>query len=128
MPTIIHSIGDFYFISMTPCPPLRRRKVFTETRAGVDGYAVWYDAVRGEVWRPRTVVDAPSFYGGELLKEQYELACGQDPVPIVYANSQYPRAVIKDVQVHIRAQQFGIGGYNAIAKALVYANWDILIL
>jgi hypothetical protein len=128
MPTIVHSIGSFTFIDMTPVPPLRRRKLLVETRPGVDGVAIWWDGERGEIWRPRTVRDAVSHVDAQLIKQAYEDAVGVGTVAIVYAGSAYPNAVIADVQVVIEDQLFGVGGFTSAPQALVRAAWDILIL
>ncbi|TXH41654.1 MAG: hypothetical protein E6Q97_37090 [Desulfurellales bacterium] len=130
-----HQLGPFQFLSMRPCPPTRRRRLVVETRPGSNGFAVWIDGTRGELWRPETVVDVPSQWEGQILKAQYEAACGSDPVVLQYAvdfenpfeTQTWPDVIIKDVEVEIRDQLIGIGGFNHEVGALVYARWEILI-
>jgi hypothetical protein len=129
MPTLQHSIGPFAFLTMTPVPPIRRKRLTIETRPGADGYSVWLDGTRGEIWRPETVIDIASHSLGQTLKAQYEAACGSNPLPVVYAGRLYANAIIKDVQVRITDQLMGVGGFSSpFSRALVRATWDILIL
>lgn len=129
MPTLQHSIGSFAFLTMTPVPPTRRKRLTVETRPGADGYSIWLDGTRGELWRPETVIDIFSHALAQQLKANYEAACGSNPVPVVYAGVLYNNAVIRDVQVQIQDQLMGVGGFaSPLSRALVRATWDILIL
>lgn len=128
MPSVTHSLGSFTFINMTPVPPRKRKRLMVESRAGVDGVAVWLDAERGQIYRPQTVVDVESHAAAQTLKDSYEAACGGDPVQLTYADVVYPDVVIMDVEVRIVDQVLGIGGINETVKALVYATWDLIIL
>lgn len=120
---------------MTPCPPTRRRRLVIETRSGSNGFATWLDGTRGEIWRPQTIVDAPSHQDAQILKEQYEAACGGDPVTLTYVvdyenpfdTQTWPNVIIKDVQCEITDQLLGIGGFNHDVRALLTAQWEILI-
>lgn len=134
-PRWYHQLGPFKFLAMRPCPPTRRRRVMVETRPGANGFNVWLDGYRGELWRPETVVDVKSHWDGQKLKAEYEAACGQNPVDLYYTvdsenpfdGQVWPRVIIKDVEVDIRDQIIGVGGFNHDVGALVYARWDILI-
>lgn len=134
-PRFQHSLGPFKFLTMEPCPPTRRRRLTIETRSGANGFATWLDGTRGEIWRPITVVDTPSHWDAQILKEQYEAACGGNPVPLTYVvdfenpfdQQNYPDVIIRDVQCEIVDQLLGIGGFNHTVGALVRAQWEILI-
>lgn len=129
MPTILHSIGSFTFIDMRPVPPTPKRRLLVESRPGVDGVALWWDGPRGEIWRPRTVTDQNSHTNAQVLKELYEAAVAQGIVSVVYANRVFSNfAVIQDVQVEIEDQVFGVGGFTAFPRALVRANWELVVL
>lgn len=135
-PRFQHSLGPFKFLTMTPCPPTRRRRLVIETRSGANGFATWLDGTRGEIWRPETIVDAPSHWAAQILKEQYEAACGGNPVELHYVTDMenpfdgqtWPNVIIKDVQCEIVDQLIGIGGFNHDVRALVRSQWEILIL
>lgn len=134
-PRYQHQLAGFKFLSMTPCPPTRRRRLIVETRPGSNGFNTWLDGVRGELWRPETVVDVPTQWDGQILKGQYEALCGFGPVELHYAMDMqnpfdgevWPGVIVKDVEVMIRDQIIGVGGFNHDVGALVYARWDILV-
>lgn len=127
-PLLQHSIGFFSFLNMTPVPPRRRKRLMVETRAGADGYAIWLDGTRGEVYRPETVVDVGSHAFAQIVKRNYEDMVGSNPVTLVHAGVVYPNCVIKDVQAQIFDQFMGVGGFSLVPRALVRANWELLIL
>ena len=124
---IQHSIGPFRFLNLTPCPPSEKLRVFTETRNGVDGFATWWEATRGEVYRPATVVDQVNNQIAQELKRNYEDWIGS-VVTVVYAGVPYPNFLIKDVSATIQDAVMGIGGVNSVVGALVEARWDLLLL
>ena len=123
---ILHRIGTFNFIQLIPVPPRRKRRVFTETRPGVDGFAMWYEAERGEVWQPTSIVDAQTHTLAQNLKSQYEDAVSQF-VDVTYADLAYPKMLIQDVEVQIQDQVYGQGGYAVNTRALVVAQWTMLV-
>jgi len=130
-----HKLGEFKFLSMRPVPPTRRRRLITETRAGSDGFNVWVDGTRGEVWEPETVVDTPSQWDAQILKAQYEAAIGSY-VELQYVHDTlnpfdaevWPKVILLDVMCDIRDQIIGVGGFNHDVGALLLARWTILIL
>lgn len=127
MPTVVHQIGSFQFLDLRPVPPKRRRRMIIENRAGVDGVAVWWEASRGEMYRPTTVVDAVSHAAAQLIVDAYQSAVGGNPVTLIYANIVYPNVIIHDVHCSISDQLIGIGGFNANVGALVRAQWELII-
>lgn len=112
---------------MSPTPPTSRTRLKIETRQGVDGFSVWKEAVRGQIWQCRTAVDAPTFADGQVLVAQYQAAVGSDPVALVYANASYGNVIIKDVQADVGTQLAGVGGLNVVSQAIVRATWQLLI-
>lgn len=127
MATIVHSIGTFSFLTMTPAPPTRRVRSMVETRNGSDGFSIWKESIRGEAHQCQTVVDTGTFAAAQTLKALYEAACGGDKVPLIYAGVTYPDVYIKDVRANIRTQLIGIGGLNPPSQALLVATWQLLI-
>ena len=122
----VNQIGSYGFISLSPVPPVRKRRTFVESRAGVDGFAIWYEATRGEIWTPRSFVDVESFILAQGIKNQYEGIVGT-VVSVTYEDLLYPDMLVKDVQVRLRSQLHGIGGTAASPKALVVADWTLII-
>lgn len=122
----LNQIGNFAFISLSPAPPTRKRRTFVESRAGVDGFAIWYEATRGELWNSRSVVDVGSFTVAQGIKAQYEASVGTI-VGVIYENLPYPNMLVKDVDVRIRSQLFGIGGTASSPQAIVTANWTLIV-
>ncbi len=124
--SIVHKIGTFDFIQMSPAPPNQRQRVLVETRNGVDGSAVWLLGKRGEIWSPRTVRDTATHSAAITLKQSYEDACGSK-VSVTYADTVFADVVIKDVQVFIRDQVFGVGGFESTPQAIVIAQWQLIV-
>lgn len=127
MPTIVHSLDTQLFIQMSPAPPSRKQRLLIESRAGVDSFAFWQDAIRGQIYRPVTIRDTSTHALAQVLKNAYEGLVGGDPVPLVYADITYPDVIVKDVEVTISDQLIGIGGFNATVGALVRARWELVI-
>lgn len=127
MATVVNSIGSFVFISMSPTPPTNKIRTKIETRQGVDGFSVWKEATRGQIWQCRTAVDVANFTVGQALVQLYEDAVGGAPVALVYANLGYGNVIIKDVNAMVQTQLLGIGGTAGTSGALVRATWQLLI-
>lgn len=130
MALITHKIGSFPFVNMSPVPPNPKRRLMIETRAGVDGHAVWYDGTRGEIWTPRTVANFPSHAFARVQKQLYEAAIGQR-LSIIYADdASYNPVVVQDVQCEIIDQAGGVGGLITplTTRALLRADWTLLIV
>ena len=123
---IMNSIGSHDFISMKPVPPKAKRRLMVETRPGVDGFGVWVDATRGEVYRPMTVRDVQSHGKAMELKEDYEDLVGTTQT-LTYADRTFPNVIVLDVKVEIIDIVYGVGGFVVNPQALVKANWDLLI-
>lgn len=122
-----YSIGTFNFIDMKPVPPTPKQRLIVETRAGVDGMSIWKDATRGEVYRPRTVVDVADHDAAIALIEDYEEAVGGAPLVVTYYDTAYTAMVVLDVKCRIVDQIIGVGGLDGSPEALVIADWELIV-
>lgn len=128
-------IGDFEFISlsMVPLPPAQQLQI--ETRAGVDGVALWRTGVRGEPFIVQSFVDVPNLTQAQVLYDTYRTLIGADPVTLIFADIPWADPVVvlnvRPIPNEIRAILLGVGGVAGNfgpSGATCACQWDLIAI
>ena len=120
-------IGPYTFISMSRCPSSPNQRLSTETRAGVNGTAIWRVGTGGQPFQVRTVADALTFGAAVTLFRSYETLIGSGALPIIYGGESMPYlvAVLSVEPDDVAATAIGVGGLLGTSTGIVRATWTL---
>ena len=120
-------IGPYTFISMSRCPSSPNQRLALETRAGVNGTAIWKVVAGGHAFQVRTVVDALTFDAAVSTFRAYETLIGSGALPIIYGGQSMPYlvAVLHVEPDDVAATAIGVGGRLGNSQGIVRATWTL---
>lgn len=122
-----NAIGNFEFIRLDGSLEVPLMSFAIESRAGVDGYAIYQTGSRGQPIRVRSVVDTPNWAMAEVVYVQYTTTIGSIVQAwqnyITLPSTWYFVQRVGAPQIHNNI--IGVGGLNGGAT-LLRCVWDLL--
>lgn len=121
------------FIRFTPPPPGTHRTGFVEERPGVEGYAVWQDAIRGPSFTAETFTDVVNTATAWQLQQIYAALVFRKALKLEWQTVEFNYYVVPTAVTFAPNAITGtiakIGGFGAATySATLKASWTFLVV
>jgi len=124
-----NAIGQFEFIRLDGALEMPLEEYAVESRAGIDGYAIYETGKRGVPMRVVSLVDCPNWSYAQMLYESYTTQIGN--IVMAWQNYVTPSITVYFIQrvnlLSIQNNLFGIGGLVGGATVL-RCGWELIPL
>jgi len=128
----LNSIGLFTFLTMSEPVPLPKLDFVFQSRAGVNGHAIWSTGERGTNFTVHTAVDLANYAVARQRLLDYQQAQRDGfPMAVTWANlNESPRSVlildVKPINGTPKAIAGGVGGtYYGMSQGFLEASWTL---
>ena len=123
-----NQIAGYDFIELEGHPEVPRSQLTVLTRAGVDGFTIINEGMRGTPFVLRSKVDCQSMLAGEQSYRELCELIGDDPVEITWQDIdlELSYAVLDVKKVVLRALVGAVGGLNYPSLAWLECDWTLI--